>query len=107
MAAMSGSAVQARGLRVERGGGVALDDLSLTVASGLVTGLLGPSGSGKSTLLRAIVGVQRIAAGTVTVLGEPGGSLGLRRRVGYVTQAPSIYADLTVRENLRYFGRLL
>jgi ABC-2 type transport system ATP-binding protein len=71
-----------------------------------VTGLLGPSGSGKTTFLRALVGVQTIASGTVTVLGMPAGSPALRRTVGYVTQAPSVYADLTVRENARYFAAL-
>ena len=84
-----------------------LDDLTLSVTAGHVVGLLGPSGSGKSTLLRAIVGVQRVAAGRVVVLGLPAGAPSLRSRVGYMTQAPSVYADLTVRENLRYFARLL
>ena len=73
----------------------------------MVTGLLGPSGSGKSTLMRALVGVQVVAGGRVTVLGDAAGSASLRRRVGYLTQAPSVYADLSVRENLRYFARLL
>ncbi len=81
-----------------------LPDVSLNVRSGTVTGLLGPSGSGKTTLMRAIVGVQVVAGGSVRVLGEPAGSTSLRRRVGYVTQAPSVYGDLTVLENLRYFG---
>jgi ABC-2 type transport system ATP-binding protein len=94
-------------LRVVRGGRLALDDLSATVRSGAVTGLLGPSGSGKSTLMRAIVGVQIVSAGRVLVLGREAGSRELRRRVGYMTQAPSVYADLTVRENLRYFARIL
>ena len=80
--------------------------LSLAVGAGRVTGLLGPSGGGKSTLLRAIVGVQRVAGGRVTVLGAPAGSASLRRRVGYMTQAASVYGDLSVRENLRYFARL-
>jgi len=71
-----------------------------------VTGLLGPSGSGKTTLIRAVVGVQIVESGTVTVLGQPAGSAALRRTVGYVTQAPSVYADLTVRENTRYFAAL-
>jgi ABC-2 type transport system ATP-binding protein len=101
------AAVAVQGLRVVRGGTVALDDLSLEVEPALVTGLLGPSGSGKSTLLRAIVGVQRVAAGRIEVLGLPAGSPALRPRVGYVTQAPSVYGDLSVRENLVYFGRLL
>jgi ABC-2 type transport system ATP-binding protein len=94
-------------LRVVRGGRLALDDLSATVRSGAVTGLLGPSGSGKSTLMRAIVGVQIVSGGRVLVLGREAGSRDLRRRVGYMTQAPSVYADLTVRENLRYFARVL
>jgi ABC-2 type transport system ATP-binding protein len=101
------AAIEARALRVRRGGKVVLHDVSLDVAAGAVTGLLGPSGSGKTTLIRAIVGVQIVEAGDVTVLGVPAGAPELRRRVGYVTQAPSVYADLTVRENLRYFGRIL
>ena len=101
------AAIEIRELRVVRGGNVVLPGLSADVAAGSVTGLLGPSGSGKSTLLRAIVGVQIVAGGSVRVLGEPAGSAPLRRRVAYVTQAPSVYADLTVRENLRYFARVL
>ena len=72
-----------------------------------VTGLLGPSGSGKTTLMRAIVGVQVIRRGSVDVLGSPAGSPELRRRVGYMTQAPSVYGDLTPRENLAYFARVV
>ncbi len=83
-----------------------LDGFACAVLRGSVTGLLGPSGSGKTTLMRAIVGVQVVAAGTVTVLGHPAGSPRLRHKVGYVTQAPSVYADLTVRENARYFAGL-
>jgi len=101
------AAIEIRDLRVVRGGGVVLPGLSAEVAKGSVTGLLGPSGSGKSTLMRAIVGVQVVQGGSVLVLGEPAGTPGLRRRVAYVTQAPSVYADLTVRENLGYFARLL
>jgi ABC-2 type transport system ATP-binding protein len=101
------AAIEIRGLRVVRGGNVVLPGLSAEVAQGSVTGLLGPSGSGKSTLLRAIVGVQIIERGSVRVLGEPAGTPSLRRRVAYMTQALSVYADLTVRENLEYFARLL
>jgi len=100
-------AISVRSLRVRRGGRLVLRDLSLSVAPGRLTGLLGPNGSGKTTLMRAIVGVQVVEAGAVVVLGEPAGSPELRWRVGYVTQAPSVYGDLTVRENLRYFARVL
>jgi ABC-2 type transport system ATP-binding protein len=100
-------AVEVRDLRVVRGGRPVLGGLTLDVAAGSVTGLLGPSGSGKSTLMRTIVGVQRVAGGEVTVLGYPAGSPPLRRRVGYVTQSPSVYGDLTVRENVAHFARLL
>jgi ABC-2 type transport system ATP-binding protein len=99
-------AVTVENLRVVRGGAPVLDRLSLSVAPGTVTGLVGPSGGGKSTLLRSIVGVQRVSGGRITVLGQPAGSASLRRRVGYLTQAPSVYTDLTVNENLRYFARL-
>jgi len=95
------------GLRVIRGSSEVLPGISLSVPRGQVVGLLGPSGGGKTTLLRAIVGVQILAGGTVTVLGEPAGSPGLRARVGYVTQEPSVYADLTVRANLTYFAALV
>jgi ABC-2 type transport system ATP-binding protein len=104
---MMKSAVEVDDLTVVRGGRTVLPGLRLTVPAGQVVGLLGPSGSGKSTLIRAIVGVQVVAGGTVTVLGEPAGSPSLRRRVGYVTQAPSVYGDLSVRANVRYFGSIL
>ena len=100
-------AVSVKDLRVVRGGKVALSDLTCDIEAGTVTGLLGPSGSGKSTLIRSIVGVQRVAGGSVEVLGEQAGSTPLRSRVGYMTQAPSVYHDLTVRENLRFFARVL
>lgn len=100
-------AVVVDNLRVVRGGRLALAGLSLTIKSGKVTGLLGPSGSGKTTLMRALVGVQIVESGTVNVLGEPAGSPALRHRIGYMTQAPSVYGDLTVEENIRYFARVL
>jgi ABC-2 type transport system ATP-binding protein len=100
-------AVVVDGLRVVRGSREVLPGISLSVPRGQVVGLLGPSGGGKTTLLRSIVGVQVIAGGTVTVLGEPAGSPGLRSRVGYVTQEPSVYGDLTVRQNLIYFAALV
>ncbi|MGY4908886.1 ABC transporter ATP-binding protein [Micromonospora aurantiaca (nom. illeg.)] len=99
-------AVSVRELVVDRGGRRVLHGISCAVPRGTVTGLLGPSGSGKTTLMRAVVGVQTVDSGTVDVLGRPAGSANLRRRVGYLTQAPSVYADLTVRENARYFAVL-
>jgi ABC-2 type transport system ATP-binding protein len=101
------AAIAVRHLRVNRGGRDVLHDLEFEVEAGKVVGLLGPSGCGKTTLMRAIVGVQIVAGGQVTVLGAPAGSPSLRPRVGYVTQAPSVYGDLTVRENLRYFAKVL
>lgn len=100
----AGPAISIAGLRVIRGGATVLPHVDLAVPRGQIVGLLGPSGGGKSTLMRAIVGAQIVAGGEVTVLGEPAGAAALRRRIGYVTQAPSVYADLTARENLAYFG---
>ncbi len=104
---VNNAAVAIEKLRVVRGKREVLRELSLTVPRGQVVGLLGPSGGGKSTLLRAIVGVQIVKSGTITVLGEPAGSRVLRSRVGYVTQAPSVFEDLTVRQNLNYFATLV
>jgi len=100
-------AIAVERLDVERGAQHVLRDVSLRVACGAVTGLLGPSGCGKSTLMRAIVGVQVVRGGRVAVLGMPAGTPALRARVGYVTQAPSVYGDLSVEENLRYFARIV
>ncbi|TGD86224.1 ABC transporter ATP-binding protein [Mycolicibacterium sp. CH28] len=100
------AAVHVEHLRVVRGKRVALEDFSVLIARGTVTGLLGPSGCGKTTLMRSIVGTQIVASGTVTVLGHPAGSPALRRRVGYVTQDPTIYNDLRVIDNVRYFAAL-
>lgn len=104
---MADTAIEIEDLHVVRGGRSVIDGLDLHVAAGSVTGLLGPSECGKSTLMRAIVGVQIIQSGRVMVLGEPGGSPQLRRRVGYVTQAPSVYGDLSISENLRYFAAVV
>ena len=101
------AAIAVRGLRVRRGGTLVLDGFDLDIAASRITGLLGPNGAGKSTLIRCIVGVQIVEAGTVTVLGAAAGSPSLRARVAYVTQAPSVYLDLSARENLEYFASVL
>lgn len=98
------NAIVARGLTVKRGRRTVLDGLDLEVESCRVTGLLGPSGCGKSTLMRSIVGAQAGVSGELHVLGEPAGAKALRRRVSYATQAASVYDDLTVAQNLRYFA---
>jgi len=100
------TAVEVRSLVVERGKRTVLHGIDCSVPAGSVTGLLGPSGSGKTTLIRAVVGVQVVKSGSIAVLGRPAGHPANRRKVGYVTQAPSVYADLTVRENARYFAAL-
>ncbi len=99
--------IDVRDLVVQRGRVRALRGISFETRPGEVTGLLGPSGCGKSTLMRAVVGVQVVQSGEVEVLGLPAGDRRLRDRVGYVTQAPSVYDDLTVAENLRFFARVL
>ena len=100
-------AIRAEHLKIVRGGKTVLDNLTFSIASGKLTGLIGPSGSGKTTLIRAIVGAQRITHGDLRVLGSPAGSKTLRRQIGYVTQSPAVYGDLTTQQNLRYFAAIL
>jgi ABC-2 type transport system ATP-binding protein len=104
---MVNNLVEIRELVVDRGHRRVLDGLDLTIEQGTVTGLLGPSGCGKSTLMRSLVGVQQLTSGSVRVGGVEAGSKELRRQLGYVTQDPSIYLDLTVQENLAFFARVL
>jgi ABC-2 type transport system ATP-binding protein len=100
------ASIEVRRLVVDRGRRRVLHGIDCVIAPGTVTGLLGPSGGGKTTLMRCIVGVQQITSGEVTVLGMPAGSAPLRSRVGYVTQSPSVYGDITARDNARYFAAL-
>ena len=100
-------AIRVDQLRVVRGGRTVLPGLTLSIPRGQLIGLLGPSGCGKSTLMRSIVGVQQVAGGTVEVLGLAAGSEALRSRVGYLTQDPSVYLDLTIAENIRYFATVI
>ncbi len=101
------TSVLLRRVSVERGGRIVLRDIDLEIPNGRVTGIIGPSGCGKSTMMRSIVGVQERVMGTIEVLGEPAGVASRRGHVGYVTQDPSVYDDLTARENLVYFAHLL
>ncbi|BDH57730.1 ABC transporter ATP-binding protein [Tsukamurella sp. PLM1] len=100
------SAISLSGLTVVRGGNTVLDRIDTEIPRSAITGLLGPSGSGKTTLMRVIVGAQRITGGTATVLDRPAGSAELRARVGYTTQSPAVYGDLSVEQNVAYFGAL-
>ncbi len=106
MSAHSSPAISVQDLTVVRGNRIVLDNLTFAVSAGSVTGLLGPSGCGKTTLMRAIVGAQQVRSGHVRVMDEAAGSPALRRRLGYVTQAPSVYADLSVHDNVAYFASL-
>ncbi|MFN2537132.1 MAG: ABC transporter ATP-binding protein [Mycobacteriales bacterium] len=101
------NSVAVENLVVVRGDTEVIHGLSFSLEPSRITGLLGPSGCGKTTLMRALVGVQARVSGTVMVLGSPAGTASLRSRVGYVTQAPAVYTDLSVEENLTYFASVL
>ena len=98
--------VLVRDLHVSRGGTRILHGIDLEVPTGTILGLLGPSGCGKTTLMRTVVGVQRIDAGAVDILGVPAGDRSLRGRIGYVTQDAATYGDLSARDNVSYFAAL-
>ncbi|MCV7379926.1 multidrug ABC transporter ATP-binding protein [Mycobacterium alsense] len=100
-------AVSIEHLRVTRFKRPVLHDFSVQIAQGTITGILGPSGCGKTTLMRCIVGTQIVSSkSAVTVLGRPAGSPALRRRVGYMPQDPTIYNDVRIVDNVRYFAAL-
>lgn len=100
------SAIAARDLVVVRGDNEILHGLTFEVPRGSIVGLMGPSGCGKTTLMRTVVGVQRIERGELRVLGHSPSDAALRPKLGYVTQAVSVYRDLTVRDNTAYFAAL-
>ena len=99
--------IDVRDLKVVREGKVILSGITCGVPKGRIVGLIGPSGSGKTTMMRSIIGAQKFKSGTVTVLDEPAGSSKLRHQLGYMAQSPSVYSNLTIIENLRYFSSLL
>jgi ABC-2 type transport system ATP-binding protein len=104
---MTNSTIRTEDLEVRRGGRAVLRGLDLEVSAGVITALVGPSGCGKTTLMRTVVGLQAVSGGSVSVLGQPAGSASLRPRIGYAPQGTSVYLDLTVAENVRYFGACL
>jgi len=101
------NSIKATKLRVQKGRQILLDNLNFSIQPGNITGLIGPSGAGKTTLMRTIVGLQRLTSGELSVLGQPAGNKVLRQKIGYVTQEPSVYSDLTVKQNLSFFATLI
>jgi ABC-2 type transport system ATP-binding protein len=101
-------AVRTTGLRKVFGSLVAVENLDLDIHRGEVFGLLGPNGSGKTTTIRMLCGLLEPTAGTATVVGidvvkDPEG---VRQRIGYMSQRYGLYDDLTVRENMRFYGSM-
>src|SRR5689334_3392143 len=84
----------------------ALDDLTLGVRAGETFGLIGPNGSGKTTLIRVLLGILRPTSGGVRVLGRGVPSRRVAQQIGYMTQSSALYNELSVAENLAFFGAL-
>jgi len=84
----------------------AVDHLSLTIPRGVVYGLLGPNGSGKSTTIKIVLGLMQATSGACSVLGERAGELAVKRRIGYLPEAPDFYRYLTGRELVAFYGRM-
>jgi ABC-2 type transport system ATP-binding protein len=100
-------AVDAHGLTKRFGEFTAVDDISFQVQQGAIFGLLGPNGAGKTTTIRMTLGLLRPSSGTVDVLGVSvaDAPATIRPRIGYMAQRFSLYDDLTVVQNLRFYGR--
>jgi ABC-2 type transport system ATP-binding protein len=103
---MTDLAVDARGLSKRFGATVALNGLELQIRTGEIYGLLGPNGSGKTTFIRCVAGLLRPEAGSLTVLGGTPRAAVSAGRVGYMTQTPALYGELSTQENLRFFASL-
>lgn len=99
-------AVLAQGIRKRFGAIEALRGLDLAIRPGEIYGLLGPNGSGKTTFIRCVAGLLRPEAGTLAVLGQTPRAAMNSGRVGYMTQAPALYGELSVEENLAFFAAL-
>jgi ABC-2 type transport system ATP-binding protein len=99
--------LRARGVRVQFGRLVAVNDLSLELRAGHLLGLIGPNGAGKTTLLRALAGLQPLTLGHIEVLGEPvlPGAIDPLRHIGFTPDEPAVYEEMTVRDFLRFIGR--
>lgn len=100
------SVIHTQALTKRFGAIIAVDHLDLAVQAGEIFGLVGPDGAGKTTTLRMLAGVMTPTAGSATVLGYDvvREAAGLRRHVGYLAQRFALYGDLTVAENIRFFG---
>ncbi|HEY6204327.1 MAG TPA: ABC transporter ATP-binding protein [Candidatus Limnocylindria bacterium] len=99
-------AVIAQGVRKRFGVIEALRGLDVRVRTGEIYGLLGPNGSGKTTFIRCVAGLLRPEGGTLTVLGGTPRAAVTAAQVGYMTQAPALYGELSVQENLSFFAAL-
>ncbi len=103
--------LQTRGVTVRFGGNVAVDDVSLDIAAGTVTGLIGPNGAGKTTLFNTVTGMQRPSAGTVLLDGEDITRRSPARRahlgIARTFQRLELFLSLSVRDNVRVAGDIV
>lgn len=98
--------IEGRNLRKRYGDRIALDGLNISVEEGTIYGLIGPNGAGKSTFIKSILGIVRLDGGELYVMGRRAPDKGLFREIGYMPQEPAIYGNLSVEDNLRFFGKL-
>lgn len=85
---------------------VVISRISLQVGRGEIFGLLGPSGSGKTTLVKMIAGIDEATGGEIRLLNEKLPKLAMMNRIGYMAQSDALYAELSAKENLSFFGSL-
>ncbi len=105
---MTAPVIQVENLSRRFGNLIAVDDVSFNVRRGAIFGLLGPNGSGKSTIIRMLLGILPPSSGSATVLGMDvvRDAESIKPRIGYMSQQFSLYADLSVQENLDFYGRI-